>query len=507
MNQPAEPGLIRPALTALKWNYLGVATRTVSAFIIGIVLARLLGPKPFGEVAVAWLVIGLGNLMADCGFGAALVQRRELSQEDIRFIFTAQLGLGVLLTGIVATAAPLVASIFRQPEVAPIVRALALLFALQGFGLTSQNLLKRNLAFRSLQIAQVLSYLLGYLALGIPLACLGFGVWSLVGAQLAQSSLNSAFLYLAARHPLRPRLVHSHAELTSFGGKVIAVNLVMWANGNIDTGIVGRAFGAGSLGLYNRSMVLMMSPLNAVVATLQAVLFPMYSRAQHRPDSLRRGFLTSLAAVAMCIFPVFFTVATVPQTVIEGLYGHRWIAAVPLLVPIALARPFHASMALAGPLLWGVGKVEQELRVQFVVLLIFVPALLLASRFSLGAVAWTIFAIMVLQSILMARPALQTAGVNWSDARRVMRGAALLSAALAAGVWTLDHTLFVPMPTPLRLIADLSLAAVLSGILLRMAPNLFLCEELIYLVRQPSIPVWIKRFLLRSEHSGVAAAV
>lgn len=507
MNRTSEQGLIRPALAALKWNYLGVAARTASSFIIGIVLARILGPKPFGEVAVAWLVIGLGNLMADCGFGAALVQRRDLSTDDIRFVFTAQLGLGILLTSILAGAAPLVASIFRQPEVTPIVRALALVFALQGFGLTSQNLLKRDLAFRKLQIAQVVSYLVGYLALGIPLAFLGFGVWSLVAAQLAQSCLNSALLFWAAGHSLRPRLLHPRRELTSFGGKVIAVNLVNFAIGNVDTAFVSRAFGAVSLGLYNRSMVLMMAPTNAVVATLQAVLFPVYSRAQERPDALRRGFLTSIAAVAVCIFPVFFTVAVIPRTVIEGLYGDRWIAAVPLLVPIALSRPFFASMALAGPLLWGVGKVEQELRVQIAVVLTMIPALLLASRFSLGAVAWAVFAVLTLQSILMTRPALQAAGVGWRDAGRVIRGAALLSAALALIIWPLDHIAFAHLASPLRLLADACTAATSSAALVLALPQWFLCAELTRLicVHFGPAPGWVKHLVLRNGGSTAGA--
>lgn len=503
MNRPANDGLLRPAMAALKWNYLGVAARTGSSFIIGIVLARLLGPKPFGEVAIAWLVIGLGNLMADCGFGAALVQRKEFSREDIRFVFTAQVGLGVFLTAIVAVAAPGIASIFRQPEVTPIIRAVALVFALQAFGLTAQSLLKRDLAFRNLQAAQVISYLVGYLGLGIPLACFGYGVWSLVGAQLMQTLINSALLYLATRHPIRPKIAHPHRELTSFGGKVIGVNLANWAISNFDTGIVGRMFGAASLGLYNRSTALMLRPTNAVVAALQSVLFPVYSRAQGKPDTLRRGHLTSIAAIAIFFFPVFFTIAVIPRTVILGLYGNRWIAAATLVAPIAMARPFQASMAMAGPLLWGLGRVERELRVQIVIAAIMIPALLIASRYSLVAISWTLFGIMVLESVLMNRPALEATGVSWRDVGRVTRGAFLLSAVLAAGIWTLDHAVLVSLASSFRLMADAGTAAVVSIALLRLRPGMFLCDELIYLVRQGSTPVWVRSFLLKREDSGV----
>ena len=489
-----QHGLTHAALTALKWNYLGAFVRTASSFIIGIFLARLLGPRPFGQVAVAWLVIGLGNLMADCGFGAALVQRRELTSEQIRFAFTVQAILGFLLSAVVALGAPWIAWVFHQPETVPVIRALAAVFSLQAFGLTAANLLKRNLAFGRLQRAQVISYLAGYLALGMPLALRGYGVWSLIAAQLAQTFLLSAQLYLAVRHPLRPLLRLRYRELTSFGGKVVGVNLVNWTIANGDTAIVGRAFGAVSLGLYDRALILMTTPMNGIVATLQAVLFPTYARAQNQPERVRNAYLTSVAAVQLCLLPAFVLIATVPRTVIGGLYGSRWPAAVPLLVPLALARPFRALMSLAGPLLWGVGKVERELRVQIAVALLFIPALLMAARGSLSAVAWTVFALLVLQSILITRAALNVASIAWRELLRLLRGPVLLAAGTAPLVWLVDHRVFLPMPPAMRLAVDALTGSALILALLLSLPRLFLCDELRELVRRHFrwIPSWVR---------------
>lgn len=484
MSDTTQSEVVRPAIVALKWNYLGVAARTASGFIVGIVLARLLGPKPFGEVAVAWLVIGLGNLMADCGFGAALVQRKELIREDIQFVFTAQVGLGLLFTAIVATAAPLVASAFRQPAVTPVVRTLSIVFTLQAIGLTSQNLLKRELAFRKLQTAQVASYLAGYLALGIPLAYLGFGVWSLVFAQLAQTLLNSTLLYLMTRHPIHPRIVHSHRGLTSYGSKVIGVNLSNWVINNSDTAIVGRVFGAVDLGLYNRSMTLMTTPMNSIASALQNVLFPVYSRAQQKPDLLRRGFLSSVAAIELCILPIFVTISVVPQTVIEGLYGLRWIAAVPLLVPLALAMPFHSLTAMSGPLLWGTDKVGRELRIQFGLIAVMLPALLVTSRVSLVAVAWAVLCIYALRAILMSRAALQVVSAHWSQLLRAILGAVLVTAIDAPLVWVLDRALHAPLGAVARLGVDVAVAGLIATVTLSVSWKLAIPSDLATLLRQ-----------------------
>ncbi len=83
-------GLTRRSLGALKWNYLGTGAKIASQLAIGIVLARLLGPEPFGLIAVAWLMLGLGNLIADSGLSVALVQKEQISARDIRYVFYPQ---------------------------------------------------------------------------------------------------------------------------------------------------------------------------------------------------------------------------------------------------------------------------------------------------------------------------------------------------------------------------------------------------------------------------------
>src|ERR1035441_10688359 len=85
------------AFSALRWGYAGFATRAIASFASGIVLARLLGPEPFGQIAAAMLIFGLANQIADGGFSSALVQSPELDEKDIRFAFTFQLAIGTAL--------------------------------------------------------------------------------------------------------------------------------------------------------------------------------------------------------------------------------------------------------------------------------------------------------------------------------------------------------------------------------------------------------------------------
>ncbi len=479
----AHQGLAEQAIAALKWNYVGALVRAGSQILIGIVLARILGPEPFGLVAIAWLVISFGNLVADFGFGAALVQRKELSDIEVRYTFTIQVLIGLGLTVFIASSAGLVAQVFQQQETVAVVEALSLVFVIQSFGQTATSLLKRNLDFKSLQFAQVLSYLVSYLLLGIPLAYRGFGVWSLVIAQLSQTLLCVILTYIRVQHPVKPLFTSRAAGFFSFGTKVMVTNLVNWLIINLDNVFVGKFFGVVSLGLYNRTYMLMTTPMNNVVTMLQGVLFSAYSKVQEDTTRLKRVYLASASMISLIMLPVFGSVAVVPGTVIEGIYGNRWLDAVPLLVPLALAMPFHSVMALAGPLIWGRGKVELELRVQVITAALFIVVMLVTSKVSVVSLGWGVFGVYVVRFILMTTEVLQLLGACWLDVLRSFRGAVFIWLWIAGLIWGIDLALlFLKTPALLRLGLEMLAGGVGAVGLAVCLPKLVLAPELVWLL-------------------------
>lgn len=477
----AGKGLAGQALAALKWNYGGALARVGTQILIGIVLARILGPTPFGLVAIAWLVISLCNLVADFGFGAALVQRQDISENEVRYVFTVQMLIGVGLTLLIASSADLIAQVFNYKELVPVLRVLSLVFVIQALGQTATNLLKRNLDFKSLQIAQVVSYLVSYILLGIPLAYMGFEVWSLVIAQLSQSLLQALLNYFRVRHPIKP-LFRSHAVgFLSFGTKIITINLVNWSISNLDNVFVGKFFGAANLGLYSRVYNFMLTAVTNVVTVLQAVLFPLYSKAQDDKAMLKQGYLVSVGVVSLIMLPTLGSVAVVPHTVIEGLYGNRWLGAVPLLVPLALAMPFDAAMGMAGPLLCARGKPERELRVQAMSAAFFIVVMLVTSKVSLLALTWGVFGVYVVRFVLMTREVMRMVGASWYEILLTLQGSFLMLAGTALAVSGMDVILLsYSVSSWIRLLSDVFAAAVVAIFLFLAFPRVVLSKDVIW---------------------------
>jgi lipopolysaccharide exporter len=480
--------LTNSAISSLRWNYLGFLTRSAVSFGAGIMLARLLGPKPFGQVAAAMLVFSLANLFADAGFSAALVQAVELTQGQIRFAFTSQVMIAGAMTATAMLTARYVALAFHDIAIQPVLVAIAPLFLLQSLGQTSAGLLRRKLDFRAIQIAQVSSYLSGYLLVGVPAAYFGAGVWSLVAAQLCQTSLFSVQVYARVRHPVVPCFTLSGARLLWFGTKTTANNIVNWGIGNLASVVAGHAFGSISLGLYSRAFNIASVPADGITSTCQQVLFASSSRASHKLSAIRRVYLAAVGAMSLLMFPVFWTLAACADTVVTGLYGARWSAAVPLFRPLAIAMTLHALMALAGPILAATDHVEREVRAQALSLVAAVAVFAIAGRHSVVALAWGVVVVYAFRFGATTLPVLRLLDLRWRDVARVTRGGVLAGVVTSGAVLTAESVLLQCGVKPLYTMFMLALVgAAALCVLFVAAGKVIFPPELVELLRHASL--------------------
>ena len=181
------------------------------SFVAVIVLARLLTPQDFGQLALAQAFITLADVVGQRGLGPAIVQRFELTRRHVATGFTLALASGALLAAAIWTLAPWLVRLVDAPDSEPVLRALAPAVLLTGMGLVSEHRLLRQLRFRSLMVATVLSRIVGGGIVAVGLALMDYGVWALVWGALAhRASYSLAVLVFAppARAWRRPSRRH-----------------------------------------------------------------------------------------------------------------------------------------------------------------------------------------------------------------------------------------------------------------------------------------------------------
>ena len=427
------------ALEGFSWNTAGNFARSFAGFAINIVLARLLGPEPFGVVALALLVIGIGNLVIESGLGSALVQQKEIDRQDIAFVFTLQMAFGIGLASIITVLSPWLAEQFAAPTATPVLQVMALILVLQAFAQVPSALLRRKLDFKHLQIAQITSFFIGYLGFGLPLAFTGFGVWSLVAAQITQSGLNALMVFLFSRFSLALTLKRSR-HLTRFGLQILAANIANWIIQYIDQAIIGRRFGVRNLGFYSRAYFLNWTPVGIILTSAQASIFSAVSRMGKGKDTIRvfRGFMS---AFAIFFFPIYWLIAMESTNIIQIIYGHEWMPAAALLKPLAIAMPFLALVGLEGPVLNGLGKPQYEMRAQWITAFFAILVLTIAAQFSILATAWSIVIIYIFRLSILSVMTIKVLEISWMQLMRpILSG--LFMGILTVAVWNLSSFFF-----------------------------------------------------------------
>lgn len=347
-SQP-QGNLTGRTLHGFGWTYLSAAAVTAVAIASMAVLARILGPAAFGLFAMTTVVIRFGGYFAQLGVGAALVQARVVDDKVTGAAFLIALTCGLALSAIFFVGGPIVVmALFRNPEASMLVRWSSLTFVLDGPAAVGDALLRRRMEFKRLAIVDILSYALGYSAVGIGLALAGVGALALVVASLGQSAVALALGYAMTRYRVRiPRDRQTYRGVLSYGGRYSLASFSDFAGYSIPPLVIGRYLGADAMGLFSNGQKIANSLTEKLVTSLTRVLFPAFSARQDAETRLRSAYAAAYLAIGICACVLGGALAASARQVTLLVLGTKWVAAIPVLQLLAIAAPatymVHAS--------------------------------------------------------------------------------------------------------------------------------------------------------------------
>ncbi len=349
----------------LKWTYTATVVNGLLQVGMTAVMSRLLTPHAFGLVAMAGVFLRFGTYFAQMGVGSAIIQKKTISEDEIRVAFSWSVSLGLLFSLLCFAAAPLSNLIFRDPELVPVVQVLGCSFCIMGFSTTATGLLRRDMRFRETSIIDITSYICGYALVGVACALNGMGVWSLIAATLTQSLVVAVMSLFMVRHPVRPlfsrKLAH---DLYGFGSRVSAVSFLEFLSSNLDTLTIGRFLGANALGLYNRAFMLVNLPMQYFATSFSRVLFPGFSRIQDDKRRLQQVYLTSILALSGFLLPISLGMAVAARPIVLTILGPQWGEAIPILQLLAVAAPFTLLSHIGGVLCEATARLRAKIFMQ-----------------------------------------------------------------------------------------------------------------------------------------------
>jgi O-antigen/teichoic acid export membrane protein len=395
------------SIRALLWSAsesLGLALLSLAVFIL---LARLLQPEDFGVVALAGVFVFSFNLIIGTSFADALVQRIELkpSHKDVAFWTTMVVSL--LLAGASFALAPFVADQTNEPQIAEVLPWLALSMPLNAIATVQTALFRRALQFRVIAVRSLAGRTVGA-AVGVGLALGGFGVWSLVGQQLAGVAVTN--LALALRSSWRPRLRFSFRRLRELAGFGVHVSASQTINGISEQAVtfaVGILFGTTQLGYFTIAWRVVQLIRALIGSAVYHVGFSAFSRLQQDRETLANAVLQSTRFSCLFGFPIGVGISVLAGPIIILLFGQRWLPGEPLLILLALEMLQAFYVIFFAPCWRALGRPELTLMLSLVYAISGLAILLLLARFGLEAavLGWVLrsFLLLPLQVFLFRR--------------------------------------------------------------------------------------------------------
>jgi teichuronic acid exporter len=388
------------SISATLWSGTDVLVRQALQFSVAIVLARLLTPEEFGTVALLSLLVGLATVLVEGGLGVALIQRGAVSRADESTVFWINLLVGSLLAILLCVLAPLIAAFYRSPVLQPLTYVMASNVFVGALGAIHIALLTKRLQFRVIMIIGTSASFVSSLV-AVWMAFAGYGVWALAAQSASMTGCTTLMLWLL--NPWRPSLTFSAASarrLFSFGGYVLAANVMDTAYTRIYTLLVGKLYDVRELGLYARADSTQQIPTGALSNVVSRVAFPLFSSVNADFDRLRQAVRLAARSMLLVNVPMMLGLAALSQPFVIVVFGSRWVAAAPILQVLCLGGTLWPLHVINVNVLMAQGHARLLLRVEVVKKLLGLALLALGALGGVMGIAWGCVAFSGLATII-----------------------------------------------------------------------------------------------------------
>jgi PST family polysaccharide transporter len=369
------------------WMFAGNWTEQILNLIIFVIIARLLGAESFGLAMMAIVVAVFAEFLVRDSISDALISLEQLDRGHIDAVFWFLNIFAVFIVLAVVSLADTVSVIYDEPRVADLLRSLSptvLLVALSGVPVA---MLRRQLKFRLLAMRATAGMILGG-AVGITMATMEYGAWSLVGQRLVQVSVNSIIVWIA--QPWRPALLPSlrhFQEIRDFGSKMIGVRAAEFFSFQAPSLVIAGFLGPTQFGYYTLALRVVEMLSVFLIVPIRFVAQPVFAMLRSDEAGARELLRDTTLLTALITFPTFAGLAAVAPSVILQVFGPGWEPTIPVLRILCFAG-FYLSLArLHQAFLLGRGRAGWSFAVQAAEALLGVVAVLAAGYHGLVAIA------------------------------------------------------------------------------------------------------------------------
>ncbi|MBE6708978.1 MAG: lipopolysaccharide biosynthesis protein [Ruminococcaceae bacterium] len=419
------------------WRFLERCGAQGIAFIVSIVLARILDPSVYGTVALVTVFTAILQVFIDSGMGNALIQKKNADDLDFSTVFYYNLAMCLLLYGILFFASPLIAKFYETPELTSIIRVLGLTVVVSGIKNIQQAYVSRNMMFKRFFFA-TLGGTIGAAVIGIIMAYNGFGVWALVAQHLFNLVIDTIILWITVKW--RPKLMFSWERfkgLFSFGWKILVSGLLDTVYNNLRQLIIGKLYSKTDLAYFNKGKQFPNLIITNVNVSIDSVLLPSMSAAQDDKSRVRSMTRRAIKTSTYIMAPLMLGLAAVAETFISLLLTEKWLFCVPFLRVFCITYMFYPIHTANLNAIKAMGRSDLYLKLEIIKKVVGFAVLLSTMWFGVMAMTYSLLFTSVISQIINSWPNRKLLNYSYPEQLKDILPGILLALFMAVSVWSI----------------------------------------------------------------------
>ncbi len=333
------------ATSGLVWTFSQQFGNQIVGFVVSMILARILMPEEFGLIGMIAIFISIGKALVDSGLTQSLIRSKDLDQEDFSTVFFFNLIASTIVYALIFFLAPLIANFYYRDVLTPLVRLYCITFIIDAFASIQRARLTKQMNFKTQALISIPSTIFGGI-IGISMAYMNYGVWSLVWSNIGSSVMVTIQFWIYSKWA--PSFVFNYAKFKdhfNFGYKLTLSSLLSKIFDNLYLIVIGKFFSAGQVGFYTRAETMKQLPVTNISNALNKVTYPLFASIQYDDKRLKRVYKQLRQMVVLIIAPVLIFLAVLAEPTFRFLFTEKWLPAVPyfqIICVTGILYPIHA---------------------------------------------------------------------------------------------------------------------------------------------------------------------
>lgn len=392
------------ALKNLIWRFAERCGAQLVTFIVSIVLARILAPEDYGQIALITVFTTIMQVFVDSGLGTALIQKKDANDLDFSSVFYFNFVICLVLYVVMFVAAPFIAGFYGDSSLTPIIRVISLIIIISGVKGIQQSYVSRNMLFKRF-FYSTLGGTIFSAFLGIALAYTGFGVWAIVAQQLSNTAIDTLILWLTVKW--RPKRMFSWRRLKgllSFGWKMLASSLLDTVYNNVRSLIIGKMYSSSDLAYYDQGKKFPNVIVTNINTSIDSVLLPTMASAQDDADRVKSMTRRAIKTSTYIMAPLMTGLAFCAEPIVGLVLTDKWLPCVPFLRIFCITYMFYPIHTANLNAIKAMGRSDLFLKLEIVKKVVGIALLLSTMWFGVMAMAYSLLISSVLSQIINSWP-------------------------------------------------------------------------------------------------------